>query len=376
MNQDQHEALIDLIYDAAVDADLWPVIMERLADRIGGTGAWLSQLNMVDGGGGGLITRIDPAMPAVYAGYYALRNPLLNVANPTEYLRSWTPRILTDEDWMPKADLLASEYYNDFLKPQDIHSTVMIRLAKRGQDIAALNINRSHRQQQYGEAELAILAALHPHLIRAFRLTQAFATLQLVNHDLFEVLDRAPQALFLVDGAGRIRHANRAAEALLAGQRGLGARGGVLAAGAPQDARRLADLVAAAARSHGAVAGSMTLNAGADAKRLSIAVAPIRNAPVSPFQPEARVIVCVTDPGSGVGASQARLRALFGFTEAEARVALALFDGASPAEAAAAFGVSLNTVRTQLAHIFEKTGARRQSELMRLLTRTLSLDLD
>jgi DNA-binding CsgD family transcriptional regulator len=37
------------------------------------------------------------------------------------------------------------------------------------------------------------------------------------------------------------------------------------------------------------------------------------------------------------------------------------------AEAAADFGLSLHTVRAQLARVFEKTGASRQSGLMRLM---------
>jgi DNA-binding CsgD family transcriptional regulator len=57
----------------------------------------------------------------------------------------------------------------------------------------------------------------------------------------------------------------------------------------------------------------------------------------------------------------------YAFTNAEARLAAILVQGKSVAEAAVALSVSLNTVRTHLKHIFEKTGARRQSELVQLL---------
>jgi DNA-binding CsgD family transcriptional regulator len=43
-----------------------------------------------------------------------------------------------------------------------------------------------------------------------------------------------------------------------------------------------------------------------------------------------------------------------------------LVAGDTLAEAAQALGVALATVRTHLAHIFEKTGTSRQAELIRL----------
>ena len=56
---DQSEFL-DLVYGAAVEPGLWISVMERYADAIGGEKGWLSLLNLVDGTGGGMISRIDP----------------------------------------------------------------------------------------------------------------------------------------------------------------------------------------------------------------------------------------------------------------------------------------------------------------------------
>jgi DNA-binding CsgD family transcriptional regulator len=50
-------------------------------------------------------------------------------------------------------------------------------------------------------------------------------------------------------------------------------------------------------------------------------------------------------------------------TTREARVALMIADGQTPNEAALALGISVNTLRTHLARIFEKTGVNGQREL-------------
>jgi DNA-binding CsgD family transcriptional regulator len=62
-----------------------------------------------------------------------------------------------------------------------------------------------------------------------------------------------------------------------------------------------------------------------------------------------------------------RLRAEFGLTKAEARLALRLAEGSSLASAARAFNVKLTTVRSQLQQVFAKTGTSRQTELVALL---------
>lgn len=65
---------------------------------------------------------------------------------------------------------------------------------------------------------------------------------------------------------------------------------------------------------------------------------------------------------------------MFRLTKSEARLALALAEGDTLAEASEKIGLTLQTARTYSKRIFQKTGTRRQAELVRtLLTSTLSL---
>lgn len=95
-----------------------------------------------------------------------------------------------------------------------------------------------------------------------------------------------------------------------------------------------------------------------------------RPGPVTPLRLEARS----PSPGDVAGGGDiaglpdtARLRAAFGLTKAEARLALRLAQGSSLASAAQAFEVKLTTIRSQLQQIFAKTGTSRQSELVAML---------
>jgi DNA-binding CsgD family transcriptional regulator len=57
----------------------------------------------------------------------------------------------------------------------------------------------------------------------------------------------------------------------------------------------------------------------------------------------------------------------FGLTPAEARLLAVLFEGCSVPQAAERLGVARTTARTHLQRVFDKTGARRQGDLMRLV---------
>jgi DNA-binding CsgD family transcriptional regulator len=57
---------------------------------------------------------------------------------------------------------------------------------------------------------------------------------------------------------------------------------------------------------------------------------------------------------------------LYGFTPTEARIFSMIAGGLAPQGVASSLGIALGTVRTHLIKVFQKTGCRRQVELVRL----------
>jgi DNA-binding CsgD family transcriptional regulator len=66
------------------------------------------------------------------------------------------------------------------------------------------------------------------------------------------------------------------------------------------------------------------------------------------------------------------LKSRFGLTPAEARLVLRLVSGDSLRSAAKALDIKYETVRTHLKSIFQKTGTRRQAELVIVVIRAMS----
>lgn len=72
-------------------------------------------------------------------------------------------------------------------------------------------------------------------------------------------------------------------------------------------------------------------------------------------------------------AAETELRQLFGLTATEARLANLLMEGKTFEECCQQLGVRCSTARMHVRNLFEKTGVRRQSQLISLLLKSIGL---
>ena len=84
-------------------------------------------------------------------------------------------------------------------------------------------------------------------------------------------------------------------------------------------------------------------------------------------------VVFVNDPDCEQAPSSASLQQLFDLTHREAALAVALLRGLDLREASKEMRVSLTTIRSHLDQLFVKTDTHRQSELIRLLLRSVTV---
>ena len=371
MDDTNFHQLLDRIYGAAVEPELWPSVLGQLQTVTHSHGAVLIRQDEASGRGEGIRAEPNPDATRLYYGHFATRNVFLDADNARAALRSYRPGVLTDEHKVAKADLLRSEYYNDFLRQFDVHSVLMFRLAVGETDTVVLNLHRTKRRGAYDAADLSFAKALFPHLSRALEVGRKVASARMLTDGLSAAQDRSPHGLFVVDSTGRLKHANVAGRTLLAGGGALRLRGGRLTAAWADRARRLECLIRTAVSDDAGLrsSGSMALASPDHGAALSVTVIPAGGESPSILAPSRSAIVCVTDPDAGLSLSEQTLRDLFGLTPAEIRVAVAVVEGATPREIADRFGVSVNTVQIQLARVFDKTATHRQTDLVRLLMR-------
>ena len=149
----------------------------------------------------------------------------------------------TDETFIPRADLIRSEYYNDFAVRFDNTRLMSVLLEKEGSVASALTILRGRRNQQFDARDQRFLRALSPHVRRALQIHRRLYVAEFDRSAAMDTVDALQYALFMVDGESHVVLANRRGNALLAARDGLWTDGGRLCAPSPGDTKKLRDLL-------------------------------------------------------------------------------------------------------------------------------------
>jgi len=185
---------------------------------------------------------------------------------------------------------------------------------------------------------------------------------------LVEILNNLDGGLLLVDSSGQVCFVNDQAKAMIQARQ-LRVLGGQLCA------RSCGETVSL----HRVVADSARINGGGPANRalchrlgdLLVRFVPLsEEASASAGTPGRLVAIFVVDPTRFDDPDPRHIKALLGLTDTEAQFACAIATGEGLKTSAKKFGISESTARTHLHRIFEKTGTKRQAQLVRLLLAT------
>ena len=185
-----------------------------------------------------------------------------------------------------------------------------------------------------------------------------------------ESLDGVPVGILLLDPCGKPLVVNRAASEMLAARDGLTLGPEGLTAATREETSALRGLItqAAEAGAAGSPAGRvLALSRPSLRRAFCVLVRPLNAAAPAPGGSHPAVAVFLTDPDRRTKADGGVLQDLYGFTPAESRVAAQLMQGEGVEEAAKDLDVSLNTARTHMRHLLEKTDTHSHRELLRLL---------
>lgn len=283
-----------------------------------------------------------------------------------------TGKIVRGEDFWPKASLIKSVFYNEFLKKFDTCEMACLSAVGTPLVFEALSVYRGPSDDEFSLRNLALLESIAPHLKTALSMRRKLLALESRVSDLEAAFDQISSAFVLIDAAGKIALVNESSRQILDRRDGIWLQNGKLSAQSMTENARLREIqtkaILAASGKSTANAGAMLVSRGSGSP-LQLIASPLRSFK-GPMPGNAVVIIFITDPDQRTAAPAEVLRILFTLTPAEGRLALSLLNGNSLAEAAELNEVGRETVRSQLKSIFHKTGTQRQGELIRLLAST------
>jgi DNA-binding CsgD family transcriptional regulator/PAS domain-containing protein len=367
MNIEDVSPLIGLIYDAALDPDACPVMLNRLADTLSARCSAIASHNSRTNRTAITAPRTDPEYLRSFIEYWADR---AFVWKGAEELPVGT--VMVREMIVARDEFCRTDYYNEWCKPQGVEAVVAANLVVEGSLSTVIAAHRPYAEGDFDETEMRLFAELIPHLQRAVQMQSRLAGLDGLLEGSAEILNRLLQGVLLVDADARIIFANRAAEEMLRAGRGLSVGCNGLRAEIPAETRRLRRLIADCGeprRELGGAGGCLRISRGRNVP-LTVLVAPHRAKLTWIDIMRPRAILFITDPQATAVVRRQWLREDFGFTEAEAAVAVEVLKTDGLQAVAGRLGISLATAHTHLAHVFDKTGTHRQSELVRLLLRS------
>lgn len=359
------DKLLDLIYDAASEQELWRSVLTEIADLTGSQG--------------GALFGQSFAKKQVYFDYTGRLSDECNRAYQARHISNlWSEtmvhqpaqRIVYSDEAVPVAELKRTAFYDEVLHPQDVVRNAMIALAVKRDFHAAFNLCRSERQGAFGDEERKFLERLAPHLNRSLEVSFRLEGYQALQRAEYGVLDRLAAGMILLDRRSRVIYTNSAARAHGAESGALRINGAGVATRSISHSARLGRLIEAAL--NGAVAGSIGVPRVSDGQLLTVLVLSLRGKDVGRFadvdMPDAAALLYIIDPANRASVPIEWITDAYGLTRAEARVALAASSGNTVNETALMLGLSANTVKTHLRRVFAKTGTARQAELARLMT--------
>jgi DNA-binding CsgD family transcriptional regulator len=356
------EEVLDLIYDAAAENDLWPRALTAIADLTRSEG--------------GILFGQSVTAQRVYFDFNGRLNEACNRAYQERHMQNpWSQymetqpvgRLVLSDEAISLPKLRASAFYEEVLRPQGVAHNGMMALAARRDFRAAFNMCRSPQRGVFDRDEQRLLEWLSPHLCRSVTLGFRIDGYLAMQQAAFNVLDRLADGVVVLDRKAQVLFANGAARRM--------AEVGVLrlhqSIGTHSSAhsQRLNELIRAALQ--GGAGGTMSLPRGLDGRLLTILVSAIRGKDLGRLSDagvkDASVLLFAIDPDSRRSIPLGQIMDAYGLTHAEARVALAASSGNTILETAQSLSLSPNTIKTHLRRVFAKTATGRQAELAGLI---------
>lgn len=301
----------------------------------------------------------SPAAQAAYSAHYHSLDP------GVESLVSSRPgQWIMDTDTFDPRQTAHREYVYDFCFQHDIRWAAGVKVHQDAEQFTILSLQRGHTTPSFRESGAQALGLLLPHVHRAAELKARLGTAFDQRGVITAMLDRLAAPTFAVTTQGLVVFANRAAEELLAAGTTFKVQAMRLTS---NDDRLSAGLKAAIRRACNSPATGSAFMAGAQGSDTQqIHVTPITpRLAESSFRPEPLAMVLISDTASSAP-DALTVQALLDLTPSQAQVAAGLAAGETLAVIAARMSVTLNTVRTHLARVFERTGVHTQSQLVAL----------
>lgn len=367
--EDRAHRLIDRIYAAALNSDVWQQVAEGISEIFNDSPVMLGFVIPGEEVGPRYVVGVEEPYRSSH-----VEHMFKDVPWSTRYMYKFKDHWGDLGEVIGHVDLAKTELYTEWLKPQGLAAAWTVGHTicdEQGEALGGFSVFPREGAPPLTREQFAEADALIPHLRRAFEVHRTMQGVKSVQLALAEAIDRLPTGLVLLDAKRRVVVQNKGAERILAANDGFRIdRNGPSADDARENAtfqKLIADAIDARGGQELRAAGFVAVSRPSGERSYAVMVTPLLAAPGKGGMSDAVVAIFVADPSARIFAGPEALTELYQLTHSEAELVRLLASGLSLEEAADKRGVSLNTARSHLKHVFAKTDTSRQGELVRLI---------
>ena len=358
--------LIGDIYDAALEAALWPRVLVRIGEFVGAqAGGILSKDSVSKVSIPHYHFGVDPNFVQIYAETHSKFDPVSTLPFFD------VGQIVSIPELVPYEEFLEGRFFREWMQPQGLVDAANSVLEKSVLSCSFLTILRDEARGVVDGELRRRMALVVPHVRRAVLIGQVIDLKRAEAATFSDALDGLSAGIFFIAADGRIVHANAAGHAMLSTGTFFRSVSGRLVSSDHQAHKTLHETFIAANDGDagiGVKAIALPLIAH-DGERYVAHVLPltsgVRRSAGKTYTATVAVFVRKTAL-EGLSAPEV-IAGTYKLTPTELRVLLAIVEVGGIPEVAVALGVADSTVKTHVGRLFEKTGASRQADLVKLV---------
>lgn len=361
--------IVGAIYDCVIAPERWAGVLDAVCAELGfATGAlsvaslasMKGLVNAVSGSDFDQMTQngigYGPDIIALWGGveriqHYPLGEPIVQ------------------SQAVPQEIIAGNRYYREWAVPKGLLDAVAVGLVRDRNMVGNAIFSQHESAGPIGEGQLEGLRLLAPHIRRAVTISNLFDMKAVETTTFAATVEALTAGVVLADEDSRLVHANATAHAMLEAGDPILLRDGRIGVPSSKITASLQSAVALAAKDEvtlGQKGIGIPITRG-NGEALVLHVLPLRRSPMrAGLIQRAAAALFVASASRPRHLPHDALSELYDLTPAEIRIFELICEGQTRNDISALLGISVATVKSHLLHVFEKTGCRRQVDLVRL----------
>jgi DNA-binding CsgD family transcriptional regulator len=367
IDPEQLSTLIGQIYDAGLDAELWPAALQGVAGFVGGAAAMMFwQDALIAKGQRYSSWGDDPEYTKSYFGKYIALNPL----RPIQHLIP-VGQIISISGVIGRREMQRGPFYEEWMRPQGYVDNVLTNLDRSSTSYASFAVARHERNGFVDALARRKMALLAPHVRRAVLIGKLGDLRKNETAAWSRLLDGIGAGIFLIDGGGRLVQSNHLARIMLEEAdvvKLADQRLSTLDRGLGKDFLDFLGLAATGDTKIGSQGIALPLR-GKSGDDYVVHFLPLRPAAPRPDfdDPLASAAIFIRRAKVDTRSGLYLLARRHGLTSRETEVLQAIVEVRGVPQVAHLLGISARTAKAHLHSVFAKTGTDRQVDLVKLV---------